>query len=690
MKTKIYLNSVLAAAMAFTLAACDENAWNDHLNGFEDENNKDISNTLNVEYTLTDADYASIASNATNKALAGDEYANALAAVANRKAFSDAIPASTYVPAFLSSTSFPYFTATDGSSVKLTYNVSHDLPAYLDEAAAAQMYTITEDDYMNVVWESDEDYIEGFAPSHPASRFIPKVLAQSLDASDGNYAVVSYKASAQEPVFGNTEKPEEPGFKLSETIGSAVKGAPISCSAVVTAICAQGYIVTDNSGSILVYMGGAFDASSVQIGQQLEIEGTIGAYNTGLQVVGNKDDVAISVNVVGEQAVTYPAPKDMTGAELDQAITRTTDALAQYVRIKGKAVVTERNINILVDGAATAQGSVYQGTAAQKALFTNDAEVTVEGYFIAIAAGRYYNMVITSVNGAPAKAARHSAVKTASVPLTSYNAVYECKDGQWSVPANFTILNPEDYTAMGQSHPNLAKPELYLPAYLRSKFPYAQAGDIKNVMYLFYNSSTKETSYACDQYVCNGTEWTINNGIETETAQFVRSEGKWMYDPCVTITLPAGKGVEISTKYYQACVDWVFNNICKPLGQTELKSGEFYISTYGNNEYYSGTSAYQGNVDHRPSAARGQYPAEYNDMTDEQIIALEKERFMNEVMPGALSMLHGDAKPVPGIEVIYIVNFYVYNGSATNPYTARFKVVAPGKFEPIDCTWDAE
>lgn len=690
MKTNKYINTLFAAALACTLSACDENAWNDHLDGFEEENDKPITNVQTLEYTLTDADYAAIASNATNKALAGDENAKALAAVSNRKAFSEAIPARDYVPAFLSSTSFPYFTATDGSSVKLTFNVANGLPAYLDEAAAAQIYTISEDEYKDLVWESETDFVEGFAPSHPASRYIPKILAENADAGEGRYCVVSYKASAQEPVFGGGGKPDEPTFKLSETIGSAAKGASISCSAVVTAVCAQGYIVTDNSGSILVYMGSSFDAASVQVGQQVQIEGTIGAYNKGLQITGNSADTPISVNVVGSQAVTYPAPKDMTGAELDQAITRTNDALAQYVRLKGKAVVTERNINIKVDGAETAQGSVYQGTAAQKALFTNDAEVTVEGYFIAIAGGRYFNMVITKVNGAPAQVVRKGLKKTASVPMTTYNAVYEYKNSKWSVPADFSVLNPDDYTAMGQSYPNLSKPELYLPAYLRSKFPYAQEGDVENVMYLFYNSSSKETSYACDQYSFNGTEWVINNGITTETAQFVRTGGKWMYDPCVTITLPAGRNQELSTKYFQACVDWVFDNICKPLGDTDIKSGKFYISSYGNNEYYSGTSAYQGNVDLRPSAARTQYPAEYADMTDDAIVALEKERFMNQVMPGALSKLHGDAKPIDGIDVIYTINFSVYDGTGTTAYVARFKVVGQGKFEPIDCTWDAK
>ena len=180
--------------------------------------------------------------------------------------------------------------------------------------------------------------------------------------------------------------------------------------------------------------------------------------------------------------------------------------------------------------------------------------------------------------------------------------------------------------------------------------------------------------------------WQKTNGVTEESAQFVRTNGKWMYDPNVEITLPSGKGVEISTKYYQACVDWVYEHIDKPLGSTGLKDGNFYISKYGNNEYYCGTSAYQGNVDLRPAKAKEQYPAGYEGMTDEQIETLMMDRFCKEVLPGALATLHADAAPVAGLEVVYTINFAVYNNATTN-HTVRYKVTAPGTFEFIDCSW---
>ena len=191
-------------------------------------------------------------------------------------------------------------------------------------------------------------------------------------------------------------------------------------------------------------------------------------------------------------------------------------------------------------------------------------------------------------------------------------------------------------------------------------------------MYRYYNGSS--TAYRCDLYTFDGTAWNKYAGVEPQTAQFVRSSGKWNYDPSVTITLPAGRSQPLSTLYYQTCVDWV------------NKYYPEYVTSYGNNEYYCGTSAYQGNVDLRPTAAKLQYEAGYAGMSDEEIVELMKQRFAFQVMPAALSELHSDAVPVEGITVLYTINFSVYTG-ATEQYTIVYKVTGPAAFEMVECTW---
>lgn len=679
MKTKIFYKSLAVVAMATALTGCDENSWNKHLDGFEDQLENPIQQVETVEYTLSTGDYSAIASNATNVALAGEEHAAALRALGTRRAFTNEISAQEYVPAWLQT---QFYALDNGSTVQLTYNQAEDLPAELAEAAGATVYTVTEDNYMEA-WGSDENYINAFAPSQTPSRIIPGILAEEADPGESTYCVVNYNVSSQEPVFGNVEGGgDTPTWEMSETIAGAASGSSLSAQGVVTAICQQGYILTDKSGSILVYYGKSFDPSTVAIGDQQNVEGSVGVYNHGLQVTGSD----ATVEAVGKQEVTYPTAKVMSGADCDAALSREGDYTAIYAEISGTASVSGNYVNIILDGAEKAQGSLYQGTAAQKAAFTDGAKVTMKGYFITISGGRYINMVVTEVNGTKVSAPRRGASRAAvvEVPTTTERVLYHYEDGRWSVASGFVTLSPADYTAMGQSYGNLSAPADYLPAYLKQKFPYAQAEAVENVMYLYYSGGA--TAYACDQYIYDGSAWTLNTGITTVTNQFIKNNGKWIYDPTVYITLPGGRNQSFSATYYQACVDWVYNNIDVPLGSTSIKSGMFYVTSYGNNEYYSGTTAYQNNVDLRPASAREQYAAGYEGMSDEEVVSTMKERFMNQVMPGALSTLHPDATPMDGIDLIYQIEFAYYTGT-TFTATARFKVVGKGQFEPVDCTW---
>ncbi len=471
----------------------------------------------------------------------------------------------------------------------------------------------------------------------------------------------------------------------TSVIGTVEKGNTYDITGVVSGLCAQGYMLTDNSGTILVYYGKSYDAASHNIGDIVKINGEIGSYNKGLQITGS----SATEEIIGATNYKFPTPVVMTGADMDAELTaRTEDGLAKYVSITGTVSVSGNYINIIVDGAATAQGSPYQLTTEQKALFTDGAIANAKGWYIAISGGKYISFVVTEVATANETLSMRSLV--ADVAKVKECAVY-CFDGSnWSVPADFAILNPADYTAMGQKYGNLstsAKPEEYLPTFLKTKYPYAQPEATMFVMYKYYDGSA--TNYRCDQYLYNGSAWTLNNGIIEESAQFVKNAGQWMFDPNVTITLPNGGSYDICKLYYQACVDWVFENIDKPLGSTDIKSGKGYVTSYGNNEYYCGTSAYYGNVDIRPDKAAAQYPAGYEGMSNDEIVRLMKDRFCNEVMPGALAKLHPDATPVDGLQVIYSISFAVYTGSTTI-HTVRYEVTAPGQFTFIDCTWDNE
>lgn len=652
MKTKAYIRAMLAAAVTLGMTACDENSWNDHLEGFDKIDDAPITDQQSVEYTLTAADYSTIASNATNRELAGEDGKAALAAVGTKHMFSAEAPASLYVPAFLASSSFPYFTLSEGSAVKVTYTQALPGSETAAEAAGAQMLTVSGEYYADYVWESDVDYIDAFSPSKPASQYLPVFLADEADANDGLYAVVQYREVDTDPTFGGSQ-PAAPVEVFAQSFTEDLGAFTIDNKVIPEELSYIWSWGGANYGAkASAFSGGVSYASeSWLISPEIDLTGISESEMVFEHVVNKFPDVEFAkanCTLWGRKAggdwkqITIPTYTDNTSWTFG---TSGSISLADFEG--GKMQFAFRYVS--EDGKS--------GTWEVK------------------------NLVITGMQGganAPSRAVAAGAVLR--------NAVYHYDGNAWTVPANFVVLQPADYTTMGQRYANLSTAEPYLSTYLNINYPYAAADDVKYVLWLHYASGA--TTYDCSQYVYNGTAWEPAPTSETVTEQFARTAEGWLYSPDVNIYLPAGKNQPLSTTYFQACVDWVFENICKPLGDTNIKSGLYYISSYGNNEYYSGTSAYQGNVDLRPSAARAQYPTEYDSMSDEEIIALEKSRFMNEVMPGALSTLHADAKPIEGVDVHYTITFGVYNGSGTSYYTAVFRVSGPGQFEPVSCTWD--
>ena len=176
--------------------------------------------------------------------------------------------------------------------------------------------------------------------------------------------------------------------------------------------------------------------------------------------------------------------------------------------------------------------------------------------------------------------------------------------------------------------------------------------------------------------------------------QFVRKGigngwSNWVYDPSVYIDLPSGKGATSAT-FWQACVDWVYEHIDVPeFGAESITSGVGYVTSYGNNDYFCGASAYQCNVDLRASAARKQVPSVYGTMSDDDIVAKVKSNFENTVMPAVLAEQYPDAHPRNGVDLYYVISFVMYNGSSHDE-VIRYLVTAPGTFEFVDCTWNEE
>ena len=674
------IKNILALALigGFALTGCDYN-----MDNFEGLDSKvELKDVQTLEYTLTDEDYTTLAGKASSMS-SDKEIAAALAAAGKAKAFSADYPASVYLPYFLAYKGGRFYTLSDGSSIKVTYNNSIDAPAVLAEMAAATDYTVTAEDYM-AVWGDEEKFIQAVTPA--TERKLASVIpTEGLE--EGAYVAVSYNYAATEPSFdggGNTTDPEQ-GY--TSVLGSAALDEAVEVKGYVSAVCTQGIVLTDKTGSILVYK-----ASGHAVGDELTVSGTISEYNKGFQI----DNGKATIEKTGTTTVGYPVPTQLTPAVMEEVIARTQSEYLQYVTVTGKMSVSSDNkyYNILVDGAADSDCSFYGITDEHKALVADGQTVTVTGWLSSISGGKHINIIATDVRTAAA-----ASLKAFAAPATEKRYALYRWDGSKLTAAEAAVLQPADYKAMGQDDGNLTTPDAYLPAYLKTTFPYAQADDVKNVVYRLFADS--QTVWAAEQYLFDGTAWVKNANVEVVTDQFVRQSGKWVYNPSVVITLTPGKGQALSALYFQAVTDWVLENVDKPMGAE--KGGTYFVTSYGNNEYYTGCSAYQGNVDMRPGSARSQYGGEsyqgqelveagiafagdgYTDMNDGAVVELMTKR-LQYVMGKVLTQLHADAKPVEGIDVTYTINLGVYEGFNLSSCTHQliYKVVGPAEFEFVE------
>ena len=665
---------LLAVVIAFLGYGCDANYFNEHnLPGYE--NSGEITDVRELALTLTNDDYAAIAKNADNKAIAeaqGEEAVAALAAISKNKYFANADQVAAYMPAFLGQ-KYPVYD--NGSTALVSYTMALDIPADVVAMNAPAEYTLSEDDY-KTIWGSNVDYATAVTPKTIGK--LKSVIPVAEGAVDGDYIVVTYNYSTDEPQK-EEEKPSnpEPINKYTKVLGTAVLDDNVEVKGYISAVSAQGPILTDDGGSVLLYK-----TTGVELGDEVTVTGTISAYNKGFQIS------AAVVEKTGSTTVKYPTPMELTGAKMDELLTtRTANEYAYYAKMTGTVAFSGTYYNFSVPGAETAMGSVYGATDEVKAALADGMECTLYGYFCSISGGKYINLIVTSIEPKSSSAPK----RVLGVKSEKQYAYFKLQGGQY-VDCNVVAVQPADYTAMNQGYGSFTNPtqDNYLPSFLGEKYPYAQNDDKMYVGYRCYSGGA--TSWKVDEYVFAGT-WSKTIYFTEKTDQFRKAEGVWNIDR--TLELDFTTTASADTKaFYQYCVNWVYDNKDVPMGAPERDnageiisteivlidgskpSGKYWVSNYGNNEFYTGASAYYGNMDWRPSAVKGGFAAAgMGDLSDDEILAKLKEH-STEVFAAVLGYMY----PEMTSEEYKKVVIKVYSYGPNKNYSFTFDVTDKGTF----------
>ncbi len=690
MNKNIFSKIALMAGVALMGVGCQTDYFNEtYLPGYE--NGGAIIDAKNFELVLSADDYAAIAKNNANKAIAeeaGQESVDALAAIGSNKYFANQDEAAAYIPAWLSAS---YPTYDDGSMALITYTMALDVPEDVQLMNAATEYTLTEDDY-KTIWGSEEDYATALTPK--TVNKLKSVIPVADDARAGEYVVVTYNYSNEEPATEEPETPDTPdqpeASAYTSVLGTAVLDDVVEVKGYISAVSTQGPILTDNTGSIIVYKAADL---GLAVGDEVTVNGPIRAYNNGFQLDYSKGDV--TVEKTGETTVAYPAEVlDITGAYADELLTaRVENEYAYYAKMTGTVAVSGNYYNFNIPGAETAVGSIYGATDEVKSWLEDGMECTLYGYFFSISktgepkVAKYINIIVTSVEPATAS------ISTLALKVTSEKRYAYFKfNGSGYEAADVVAVQPDDYTAMGQNYGNFTNPaqDDFLPLFLGQKYPYAQVDDKVYVGYRCYAGGA--TSCKVDEYVFNGV-WTKTAYFAEKQDQFRKAEGVWNVDR--TLELDYTNTSSADTKaFYQYCVNWVYDFKDVPMGAPardnageilstdivtingEKPAGNYWVSNYGNNEFYTGSSAYYGNVDWRPSAVKSGFAAAgMGDLTDDEILAKLKENTA-EVYAEVLGYMYPEMTPEQYKKVI--IKVYCYGPNKN--YSFTFDVVETGKF----------
>lgn len=385
MNKKIILS---ALAIASVLTACDD----DYMKQFEDQD-ANITDVKNLTMTLENSDYSSIASNATNiaKALELDPenqtYVEMLKQVGKQYYFTDDIAGEDYIPAYLMA---KYPNADQKSKFTVTYKKFKKTSSYLADFANISSYQLSGSDYEGV-WG---DKVKASFLTPQTLNRIPGILKENMSgAAEGTMCVVNYAYSDVEPsIGGGTKEEESPYTKISEVIATGA-GVESTIKAEVVGTYAKGILVSDGTGSVLVYPN---NVPNYSVGDSVIVTGTTASYGGLLQY----PNTSVITRSGKSESFNYPKAQTMDAAALNDWM---KSPVVKYAKVTGKLSITTNSkgatyYNVVIDGV-NGQGSISYPMTGIVDPALNGKDVDIIGYLIGVTGKdtKYANIMMTSI-----------------------------------------------------------------------------------------------------------------------------------------------------------------------------------------------------------------------------------------------------------------------------------------------------
>lgn len=616
------------SAMLGLLWACDPME-----DTYDNLDNKQEPYKESISYTLVATDYTT----ASNAALVDAANASDTAKAKQIKtdlSFNERFTGASYI-GYVLAKNFPALNK--GSVASVTYTYTPNKPTFLSDLSTNNI--LKEQDYQ-VAWNSADMFVNAFTPAVSAAAKLPQVLLNKFpSARSGQYKFIEYNYSENEPVEDIADV-----LKISEDWSSHTAAT----TKPYTVIGENGWLTKDVLAS-LVWNCRVFDGNNYAQVSAFKS----GAVNESWMIkefdltdlVSPVFTFDVKIGYWTADCLTMWVSEDFDGTAENITAATWTNISSSFTLPTGSAYATTYSNFV---NAGVANLSAYKGKKVYIGFKYSGDGVTDS------ATPKTTTYQIDDI-----KILDRTVALIISNTQKQY-VVYKYSGTEWA-PAedSFVSLQPADYLEMGLTYISTDNAPLYLPNFLKNAFPYALEGNVKT---LVYKSSSSNPAYSkAGQYTLMNGQWVLSTFVYTNTDQFVHKDDHWAFDPTVYLTP--------SSADFQRLIDYVYKNLSRTYG-----------SSYGNDEYYYGFSAYYKNIDLRLSNKETYKIPGYSELaTEAEKIALTWKR-LQEGLAIMLQLKYTEAViEISGETVYYWVTFDTYENSlAKKNYTGIFRCTKPG------------
>lgn len=255
-----------------------------------------------------------------------------------------------------------------------------------------------------------------------ASAYLMDDLNLSVAASAGT--AIDFSKGIDLGTGGSTgggETPEPAGNTIAAVCAAAAGSAADLKDVLVTGVTTQSYVITDETGSVLVFVKAD---PKVKVGDKVNVAGTTGEHNGLIQITAPTTTVVSSNNTV-----TYPAPLEFTEANLADTPKKVT-----YVSFTGNVKKNNQYYNIYI-GSVTDKDlslSYYTGNMDEFV----DCDIKVKGWYVG--GGTHYQIVATEVEKVETTGPKFSVSTTAlTAKAGDTSASFDVKGNvKWTVSSS--------------------------------------------------------------------------------------------------------------------------------------------------------------------------------------------------------------------------------------------------------------